>query len=161
MCAVNAGGCVIDLFVQGWASTSSLLCLVTGNNASTDNSSVSTSPFCIPPYQAWRVAGGRWKITSETLTLFRRTALTGNRTRVASVIGHSVTTRLPRRWSSLCRWNKTFYSVSPKEECFLQGTQYPHTRENRSSDHLGEDKMAVSHAVLSEHGIKCASLKTS
>ena len=53
MCAVNAGGCVIDLFVQGWASTSSLLCLVTGNNANTDNSPVSTSPFCIPPYQAW------------------------------------------------------------------------------------------------------------
>ena len=69
MCAVNAGGCVIDLFVQGWASTSSLLCLVTGNSANTDNSPVPTSPFCIPPYQAWRVAGGRWKITSDTLTL--------------------------------------------------------------------------------------------
>ena len=27
MCALNAGGCVIDLLVQGWASTSSLLCL--------------------------------------------------------------------------------------------------------------------------------------
>ena len=54
MCAVNAGGCVIDLFVQGWASTSSLLCLVTGNSANTDNSPVPTSPFCIPPYQAWR-----------------------------------------------------------------------------------------------------------
>ena len=52
MCAVNAGGCVIDLFVQGWASTSSLLCLVTGNSANTDNSPVPTSPFCIPPYQA-------------------------------------------------------------------------------------------------------------
>ena len=90
MCAVNAGGCVIDLFVQGWASTSSLLCLVTGNSANTDNSPVPTSPFCIPPYQAWRVAGGRWKITSDTLTLFRRTAPTGNRTRVASVIGQSV-----------------------------------------------------------------------
>ena len=59
MCAVNAGGCVIDLFVQGWASTSSLLCLVTGNSANTDNSPVPTCPFCIPPYQAWRVAGGR------------------------------------------------------------------------------------------------------
>ena len=59
MCAVNAGGCVIDLFVQGWASTSSLLCLVTGNSANTDTSPVPTSPFCIPPYQAWRVAGGR------------------------------------------------------------------------------------------------------
>ena len=46
--AVNAGGCVIDLFVQGWASTSSLLCLVTGNSANTDNSPVPTSPFCIP-----------------------------------------------------------------------------------------------------------------
>ena len=79
MCAVNAGGCVIDLFVQGWASTSSLLCLVTGNSANTDNSPAPTSPFCIPPYQAWRVAGGRWKITSDTLTLFRRTAPTGNR----------------------------------------------------------------------------------
>ena len=90
MCAVNAGGCVFDLFVQGWASTSSLLCLVTGNSANTDNSPVPTSPFCIPPYQAWRVAGGRWKITSDTLTLFRRTAPTGNRTRVASVIGQSV-----------------------------------------------------------------------
>ena len=30
MCAVNAGGCVIDLLVQDWASSSSLLCLVTG-----------------------------------------------------------------------------------------------------------------------------------
>ena len=64
MCAVNAGGCVIDLFVQGWASTSSLLCLVTGNSANTDNSPVPTSPFCIPPYQAWRVAGGRWNIVA-------------------------------------------------------------------------------------------------
>ena len=98
MCAVNAGGCVIDLLVQGWASTSSLLCLVTGNNANTDNSPVSTSPLCIPLYQAWGMAGGRWKITSETLTLFRRTAPTGNRTRVASVIGQSVTTRPPRRY---------------------------------------------------------------
>ena len=97
MCAVNAGGCVIDLFVQGCASTSSLLCLVTGNNANTDNSPLATSPFCIPPHQAWRVAGGRWKISSDTLTLFRRTAPTGNRTRVASVIGQSVTTRPPRR----------------------------------------------------------------
>ena len=97
MCAVNAGGCVIDLFVQGWVSTSSSLCLVAGNNANTDNSPVSTSRFCIPPYQAWRVAGGRWKITSYTLELFRRTAPTENRTRVASVIGQSVTTRPPRR----------------------------------------------------------------
>ena len=53
MCAVNTGGCVIDLFVQGWASTSSLLCLVKGNSANTDNSPVPTSPFCIPPYQAF------------------------------------------------------------------------------------------------------------
>ena len=97
MCAVNAGGCVIDLFVQGCSSTSSLLCLVTGNGANTDNSPVPTSPFCIPPYQAWRVAGGRWKITSDTLTLFRRTAPTGNRTQIASVIGQSVTTRPPLR----------------------------------------------------------------
>ena len=91
MCAVNAGGCVIDLFVQGWASTSSLLCSVTGNNANTDNSPVSTSPFWIPPYQAWRVAGRRWKITSDTFTLFQWTAPTGNRTRVTSVIAQSVT----------------------------------------------------------------------
>ena len=50
MCAVNAGRCVIDLFVQDWASTSSLLCLVTGNNyANTDNSHVSTSPFWYTP----------------------------------------------------------------------------------------------------------------
>ena len=47
MCAVNAGGCVIDLFVQGWASTSSLLCLVTGNSAKTDNSPVPTSQIWI------------------------------------------------------------------------------------------------------------------
>ena len=59
MCALNAGGCVIDLLVQGWASTSSLLCLVTGNNANTDNLPVPTSPFCIPPYLAWGMAGGR------------------------------------------------------------------------------------------------------
>ena len=48
MCAVNAGECVIDLFVKGWASTCPLLCLVTGNNANTDKSPVSTSPICIP-----------------------------------------------------------------------------------------------------------------
>ena len=71
MCAVNAGGCVIDLFVQGWATTRSLLCLVTGNNANTDYSPVSTSPFCIPPYPALTVAGGRRKINSDTITLFR------------------------------------------------------------------------------------------
>ena len=70
MCAVNAGWCVIDLLVQGWTSTCSLLCLVTGNGANTDNSPVSISPFCIPPYQAWGIAGRRWKITPDTLTLF-------------------------------------------------------------------------------------------
>ena len=50
MCTVNAGGCVINLLVQGWASTSSLLCLVTGNDANTDNSPVPTSPIykCTP-----------------------------------------------------------------------------------------------------------------
>ena len=84
MRAVNAGGCVIDLLVQGWASTSPLLCLVTGNNANTDNSTVPTSPFCIPPYQARGMAGGRWKITSDTFTIFRRTAPTGNRTLVVN-----------------------------------------------------------------------------
>ena len=64
MCAVNAGGCVIDLFVHGWTSTSSLLCLVTGNSANTDNSPVTTSPFCIPPYQACVSAGNIWKFLS-------------------------------------------------------------------------------------------------
>ena len=48
MCAVNAGGCVIDPFVQGWASTSSLLCLVTVNSANTDNSPVPPVPFVYP-----------------------------------------------------------------------------------------------------------------
>ena len=60
MCAVNAGGCVIDLLVQGWASTSSLLCLVTENNANTDNSPVSTSHFCIP-----RIWLGGWQAGDE------------------------------------------------------------------------------------------------
>ena len=45
MCAVNAGGCDIDLLFHGWASTSSFMCLVTGNNANTDSSHVSTSPL--------------------------------------------------------------------------------------------------------------------
>ena len=54
MCAVNAGGCVIDLFVQGWASTSSLLCLVTENPANTDNS---PSPPVLFVYPRIRLGG--------------------------------------------------------------------------------------------------------
>ena len=69
-----------------WAFTSSLLCLITGNNANTDNSHVFTRvPINIhlPAYLA-----GRWEIrvTSETLTLFSdRVAPNGNRTKNASV----------------------------------------------------------------------------
>ena len=48
MYVVSAGGCVIDLLVQGWASTSSLSCLVTGNSANTDNSPAPPVPFVYP-----------------------------------------------------------------------------------------------------------------
>ena len=55
--AVKSGGCVIDLLIQGWASTSSLSCLVSGNNANIDNLPVPTSPFCIP--RIWQGDGRR------------------------------------------------------------------------------------------------------
>ena len=52
MRALNAGGCVIVLLLQGWASTSSLLCMVAGNNTDSDNLHVSTSPNWYTPYSA-------------------------------------------------------------------------------------------------------------
>ena len=87
ICAVSVRGYVIDLPVQGWASTSSLLCLVTGNNVNTDNL------HCPPVSLIYPVFGmgdcrREIKNTSDTLTLFRQTVPIGNRTQVASVIGH-------------------------------------------------------------------------
>ena len=55
MCAVNAVCYWSD--VQDGTSTSSLLCLVTGNNANTVNFPVPTSPFCIS--RIWHGDGRR------------------------------------------------------------------------------------------------------
>ena len=90
MCAVNAGRCVIDLFVQGWTSTSCLLCLVTGNSANTDNSPVPTSPFCTNVYPRIWLGGLQAGDEKSPLTLFRRTARPGIEPQVASVIGQIV-----------------------------------------------------------------------
>ena len=95
MCAVNSGGCVIDLLVQGWASTSALLCLVTGNNANTDNSPVPSSPFCIPPYLSLGDGRREMKNHLRYSHTFPTNRPTGNRTLVGSVISKSVTTRPP------------------------------------------------------------------
>ena len=95
MCAVNAGGCKIDLLDQGWASTSSLLCLVTGNNANTDNSS-SAVPFVYP-----RIRLRGWQALDEKspqiLSNFSDEPPDRESNPGRSVLGKSVTIRPPRR----------------------------------------------------------------
>ena len=119
MCAVNAGGCVIDLLVQGWAPPA-LYCAWSQKTMQTKIYSlpVPTSPFLYTPISGLGMAGRRWKITSDTLTLSQRTAQTGNRTQVASVRGQNVTTRPPRlilvctrKWYLKCYKNENSFEI--------------------------------------------------
>ena len=60
--------------VQGWTSTSSSLCLVTGNNTNTDNLHVPTSPFCRakkPYFTKWPYFGHLFWISSNFFIFHR------------------------------------------------------------------------------------------
>ena len=92
-----AGGYVTSLLVQDSVSTRFLLCLVTGNNANTDNSPISTSPLLYSSVSGMGDGRREIQIYLRYSHTFPTNRPTRNRARIASMIGQSITTRPPCR----------------------------------------------------------------
>ena len=93
MCAVNAGGCVIDLLSRAGFSPA-LYCAWSQETIQTQIICMSPPvPFVYPRiWHVWWDTGDK-NYLRHSHAFFRRPAPTGNRTRVVSVIGQSVSTR--------------------------------------------------------------------